>query len=88
MLRGSVAAQPFVVWGEKDGGVVVANEALQWRGVVLSMLTEAFLQARYGFVQRVVLPQVGVGTVLPCARVDVGVVVAVGADDKRTCATW
>lgn len=45
VLRGSVAAQPFLVWGEKDGGVLVADEALQCHIVVLGMLIEAFLQA-------------------------------------------
>lgn len=29
VIRGSVAAEPFVMRGEKDGGVLVADEVLQ-----------------------------------------------------------
>lgn len=45
VLRGSVAAQPFLVGGEKDGGVLVADEALQCSVLVLAVLAEAILKA-------------------------------------------
>lgn len=45
VLWGSVAAQPLVMWGEKDRGVLVANEALQGPVLMLGMRTEALLQA-------------------------------------------
>lgn len=79
MSKVLLAAQPLLV---------VADEALQRSVLVLAVLAEAAPQARQGLVERVVLPEVGVGAVVPRARVDVGVVVAVGADDQRTGATW
>ena len=84
-----MAAQPLVVRGWKeDGRVLVADETLQGRVRVLAVLAEALLQARPRSVRRLVLAQIGVGAVLASARVDVGVVVAVGADDQLTGATW
>lgn len=67
---------------------MVANEGLQCCVVVLGMLAEALPQTRRGPVQRVVLLEIGVGAVLPCAGVDVGVIIAVRTDDQWTCATW
>lgn len=83
-----MVAKPFVMGGEEDGGVAAADEALERRVLVLRALAKALLQPGQALVQRVVLSQEGVRAVLPRARVDVGVVVAVGADDQRTRATW
>lgn len=79
MSKVLLAAQPLLV---------VADEALQRSVLVLAAFSEVAPQARQRLVERVVLPQIGVGAVVPRARVDVGVVVAVGADDQRTGATW
>lgn len=74
-----LAAQPLLV---------VADEALQRSVLVLAGFAKVAPQARQRLVERIVLPQVGVGAVVPRARINVGVVVAVGADDQRTGATW
>lgn len=65
--------------------LVVADEALQCSILMLTCLAVAAPQR---LVQRVVLPEVGIGAVVPCAGIDVGVVVTVGADDQRAGATW
>lgn len=79
MSKVLLAAQPLLV---------VADEALQRSVLVLAGFAKVAPQARQRLVERIVLPQVGVGAVVPRARINVGVVVAVGADDQRTGATW
>lgn len=51
VLWGSVAAQPFLVGGEEDGGVLVADEALQCPVLVLAVLAEAVLKAWQSLVE-------------------------------------
>lgn len=46
VLRGRVAAEPLLVRGEEDGGVLVADEALQRWIAALAVLSEGVLQAR------------------------------------------
>lgn len=79
MSKVFLAAQPLLV---------VADEALQRRVLVRPAFVETAIQARQRLVEGVVLAEVGVGAVVPRARVDVGVVVAVRADDQWTGATW
>lgn len=73
-----LAAQPLLV---------VADEALQRSVLVLTGFAEVAPQARQRPVEWIILPQVGVGAVVPRARVDVGIVVTVRANDQRTGST-
>lgn len=55
--------------------------------LVLTVLMNAVLYTWKSLVQKVIVIQVGIGAVFPGARVDVGVVVAIRADNQRTGTT-
>ncbi|MEQ2182381.1 hypothetical protein GOODEAATRI_021784, partial [Goodea atripinnis] len=53
----------------------------------VGIVTRPALQTWQSSVQWIILPQISILAILSGSSVDVGVVVAVGADDKRTCTT-
>lgn len=70
--------------GKKDERILITEEVMQCQILVLIMLIIGVLEARESLVQRVIVLEVSIGTVFPCARVDVGIVVAVRADNQST----
>lgn len=73
--------------GKKDERVLITDEVLQRQILLLIMLIIAVLEAWESLVQWVIVLEVSIGTVFPCARVDVGIVVAVRADNQGTSTT-
>lgn len=72
---------------KKDERVLITDEVLQRQIFVLIAVVKAVLQARDSLVHSVIVLKVSIGAVLPCARVDVGIVVTVRADHQRTSTT-
>lgn len=82
LLGGDFLVTDFVVVGEEDRHVSVCQEIVKSTGVMLGTCWICFLrhlhhEIRQSWIQRVLFCDVGIGKVLSCPGVDVGIVIAV-----------